>query len=477
MYREMKISGLALLTGFLSLNGVAQTLEQNRNVGDFTGIKVGDQFTVVISQSEANTVTIIADANEQLLVKTEVKDGVLLLANDKGQTPASVKIGVKALNKLEVTGLAEVKTGNQLQVEKINIESNGAGSVEMDLKATEIKTSVSGIGDIILTGSTPLLDANVSGSGYLKATNLEADKAVVKVSGIGDAKVNVKQSIDADVSGSGSVIFKGNPPERNVNISGIGSVRESKSGTGEETASDTTKFQLGKRKYMIIGDDDEQAKDEKKRKSEKAQKYKHWTGYEIGVNGLLDYKNTLDAPAGSTFIELNYPRSLQFGLNLLEKDFHVYKNYVNIVTGFGFDFNHYALRNSVTLNGSTDILSASLDSVKYKKNTLNVSYIKAPLLLEFNTSDEPESNFHIAVGGEVAYRIHSVAKQKYEVDDKNHRSKQRDDFNLEPFRFSATARVGYNNVTVFANYGLNRLFKKDKGPQVYPFSVGVNIAM
>ena len=35
-------------------------------------------------------------------------------------------------------------------------------------------------------------------------------------------------------------------------ISGAGSIRESKSGTGDETASDTTKFKLGKKKYMII---------------------------------------------------------------------------------------------------------------------------------------------------------------------------------------------------------------------------------
>ncbi len=182
-------------------------------------------------------------------------------------------------------------------------------------------------------------------------------------------------------------------------------------------------------------------------------------------------------PAGSTFIELNYPKSLQFGLNLMEKDFHVYKNYVNVVTGLGFDFNHYALRNNVTLNGGSTVLMATNDTVEYKKNTLNVTYLKAPLMLEINTGSDPKNNFHIAVGGEFAYRIHSVAKQRYEEDDRNHRSKQRDDFNLEPFRYSAVARVGYNRVTVYATYGLNRLFKKDKGPQVYPFSVGVNISI
>ena len=113
----------------------------------------------------------------------------------------------------------------------------------------------------------------------------------------------------------------------------------------------------------------------------------------------------------------------------------------------------------------------------YKKNSLNVSYIKVPLMLEINTSKNPDNNFHIAGGIEFAYRIHSVTKQKFDVDDHHYKVKQRDDFNIEPFRYSAVVRVGYNNVSVFANYGLNRMFQKDKGPQEYPFSLGVTISM
>jgi opacity protein-like surface antigen len=113
--------------------------------------------------------------------------------------------------------------------------------------------------------------------------------------------------------------------------------------------------------------------------------------------------------------------------------------------------------------------------VKYDKNTMNVSYIKAPLMLEFNTGKSSKNNFHIAVGAQFEYRIHSVLKQKYDQNDKHYKIKQRDDFNLEPFHYTATARIGYDNITLFANYGLNRLFKKDKGPQVYPLTVGVNL--
>jgi hypothetical protein len=469
-----KLTGLALLAGFVTLGVQAQTNPQVREVGDFTGIKVGDQFNVIISQSEANTLTINTESGGQSQVKTEVKDGILLISNDKGEMPVSVRIGVKNINSIEVTGLADVKTDNQLVCDKLTVASNGAGKVDLDLKANEVKITVSGVGDVVLSGTTAGLDARVSGTGYLKATDLEADKVIAKVSGVGDAKVNVKQSIDADVSGSGSIIFKGDPKERNVNITGAGSVRESKIGTGEETASDTTKFQLGKRKYMIIGDDEVLTD---KRGKDKDRDFKNWSGYEIGVNGFLDYKNSLDVPSGSSFIELNYPRSIQFGLNLMEKDFHIYKNHVNVVTGLGFDFNHYALMNNVTLNGGSEVLTASMDSVEYKKNTLNVSYLKVPLMLEINTGSKPDNNFHIAAGAEFAYRIHSVAKQKYEQDDRNHKSKQRDDFNLEPFRYSALLRIGYNGVTVYASYGLNRLFKKNKGPQVYPFSIGVNISV
>jgi hypothetical protein len=315
---------------------------------------------------------------------------------------------------------------------------------------------------------------------------LEAAKIKAKVSGAGDAKVFATQSLDADVSGAGSIIYKGNPADRNVSISGAGSVRESSTGNGDETASDTTKFKLGNKKYIIIGDGDDDDKNNKhKDKISKKDStrnhnndFEHWGGIEIGVNGMLDFKNSLDLPSNGAFLELDYGKSLKFGLNLYEKDFHIYKNYVNIVTGFGFDFNHYAFQNSITLNGDTTFLTARTDSmIDYKKNKLNVTYIKIPLMLEFNTSKNSNKNLHIAVGAEFAYRIRSITKQRFEVDGTHYNVKHKDDYNLEPFRYSAVARIGYNNVTIFADYGLNRLFKKDKGPQVYPFTLGVTLSM
>ncbi|MDQ3046521.1 MAG: DUF2807 domain-containing protein [Bacteroidota bacterium] len=472
--------GIALISCFSIFNSIAQ---QERPVGDFTGIKAGDAVTIILTQGETPSLKVDAPESVQSQIKTEVKEGILHIStvgNFRSEKDPVIYVTVKKLNSLDVSGAAEVKTDNQILSDKLSLDLSGAGDVVMDVKAIEISSKVSGAGDMTLKGSTELLSAEVSGAGNLKASNLEATKVKAKVNGAGDAKVHAVQSLDADVSGAGSIIYKGNPIDRNVNITGAGSVRESKAGTGEETASDTTKIKLGGKKFLIIGDEDDNEEDKSYSKKDSLRDYneefKHWVGLELGVNGLLDYNNSLTAPAD--FLELNYAKSIQFGLNLLEKDFHIYKNYINIVTGFGFDFNHYAFENNITLNGDTTYLWASTDTaIDYKKNTLHVSYIKVPLMIEINTSKNSEKNLHIAGGVEAAYRIHAVSKQKFYEGDKHIKIKQRDDFNLEPFRFSAIARIGYNNVTVFANYGLNRLFKKDKGPQVYPFTVGVTINM
>jgi hypothetical protein len=106
---------------------------------------------------------------------------------------------------------------------------------------------------------------------------------------------------------------------------------------------------------------------------------------------------------------------------------------------------------------------------------LKASYVTVPLLLQFNTSKIHNKSFHIAVGAQVAVKLGSRTKQVYAVDGDKKRDIYKSSYNLNPFQYGLTARVGYGKVNVFANYNLSEVFKSGKGPELYPFQIGVTL--
>ena len=69
-------------------------------------------------------------------------------------------------------------------------------------------------------------------------------------------------------------------------------------------------------------------------------------------------------------------------------------------------------------------------------------------------------------------KIGSSTKVQYEGTEKG-KDKTRNDFNLSQFRYGLTARIGYGGFRVFANYYPTPLFEEGKGPELYPFTVGL----
>ncbi len=200
------------------------------------------------------------------------------------------------------------------------------------------------------------------------------------------------------------------------------------------------------------------------------------------IDNKLKLPGEEDSLQMNNFLDLNYSKSLYFSLNLFEKNIRLYKNYVNLVTGLGFEWNSYNFKKNIILDPNADYISASNtilapSSATFSKNKLKVAYIKAPVLLEINTNSEnPNKSFHISGGVEFAYKIGSKTKQVYEINGYEFNVKQHSDYHLADFKYSSTVRVGYGDYfTVFANYGLSQLFEKDKGPEVYPLTAGISL--
>ena len=197
-------------------------------------------------------------------------------------------------------------------------------------------------------------------------------------------------------------------------------------------------------------------------------------------------------PDGSTsldpkdsFLDLNYSKSVVVNLNPFEKYIPLKGDRFGILTGLGFQFNSYDLKtnNRLITTPSTDSTKSQLSSFRdslnmasVSKNKFKATYLTVPILFEYNDAKLARKGFHFSAGMVFGYRIGSKNKMKYTTPSGNNKKdKYRDDFNLNPFSMALTTRFGVGWVNLFATYNLSPLFEKDKGPELYPFTVGITL--
>ena len=242
---------------------------------------------------------------------------------------------------------------------------------------------------------------------------------------------------------------------------------------------DTTRVDLGNGSYTIIretNDDDPTDDEPDKPRYSSTSDLTYWNGIDLGVSGFVTKDGEFNLPDGLNEWELDYSRSITVNLNFIERKLRIAKDYAGIYLGAGLEYNNYAFKNDVTLSVGTDSVVSFFDSTRtYDKNKLKATYVTFPLMLEFNTSRNAEKSVHLAAGIIGGWKIGSKWKHQYETDEERIKNKVKSHYHLNPFKYSAAVRMGYGGLTVFANYSLVSLFEKDRGPELYPFNVGVTI--
>jgi hypothetical protein len=138
----------------------------------------------------------------------------------------------------------------------------------------------------------------------------------------------------------------------------------------------------------------------------------------------------------------------------------------------GLNFNNYRFDNPYTLQKGTNITEAvSLNPDGLSKTKLAISYLNVPLLFEFQIPvNQNEGRLFVNAGLVGGVKIGSHTKVKYG----DTKDKDRSGFNLNSFKYAATARVGYKDISLYATYSLNPLFQTGKGPELTPFTVGIS---
>ena len=237
----MKKSILLFTLLLCSLTLFSQVTKKTLELSEFKSIYVNSNYTVYLKQTNKQEVIVEALSDIYALTTIMVENGVLMVnVERKPDNPnksvwakiddiklnptMKVYVSVKNINELQVNGLGKIISENSLSAPALNLSVSGNGSMDLDIKGDFLKTEVSGSGKILLKGYATAIDALVSGSGSIQAFNCPLDNAKIKVSGSGGCEVNVTNTIDVLVLGSGTVKHKGNTKNTTKKVYGSGSV-------------------------------------------------------------------------------------------------------------------------------------------------------------------------------------------------------------------------------------------------------------
>ncbi|WP_080905341.1 outer membrane beta-barrel protein [Parabacteroides sp. Marseille-P3160] len=201
----------------------------------------------------------------------------------------------------------------------------------------------------------------------------------------------------------------------------------------------------------------------------------HWAGFGMGFGSFADgslHVNNIDGVA------LRAENSLEYNLNVLEYTFPISRYGWALVTGAGMRWNRYRLdtnQHFQEIDGVTQLVDAP-EGITYRKSNLNTTSLTIPLLLEWQQRKNHDSGLFVSAGIVGVIKTISSSRVVYNDESGKKRKEKKDrGMNIRPVMMDFLFQAGYDWIGLYAKYSPMTLFEKDKGPDVHPVSLGLQI--
>ncbi|MFN4083849.1 MAG: head GIN domain-containing protein [Bacteroidia bacterium] len=450
----------AFVALFLAFHLSAQT---EINIQPFTKIKIDRSADVELIQSNTHKL----DFGNLKDFTHDIKNQTLSFDFTSGLkfTP-KVKIYYVSIEEIIIDGLANITTaeGSEINSKNLILETDGKSKINARVDAENLKVICDGMSTIVISGKAKQADFNLDGLVDLNAEKLTTENVKVNAEGAGKFTVNAQNSLLAEVSGIVTGRYFGNPQNISVKVEGLSKLINAENNEeytdkrNNTIAADTTKVKIGKRRFIITPDYEEIKKDKSKKEFKNV-----FAGFEVGMQALTSNLKT-DLPDNYDFIETKLTRSWHYAIYFWEDDIHIFKNKLSLTSGFGLEFGHIGFDTDRRLIANSKFIQADSNNQALIRNRLSNMAFNIPLLIKYapGTKNGRNKGFHIAAGIITSYVMDVSSYARSTANGFKQVWIENDDFNVNPFRSTATLRIGYGNIRLFANYNLTPYFKQSK---------------
>lgn len=189
------------------VRGSTEVVTETRSLDEFHAVSASIVGQLFITQGNKYEVIIHTHANLIDDVKTEIVSDELIIELDRcvrEMERFEVHVILPSIQSLVFSGVGDVSATNNLDAETLSVNLSGVGNMDLKGTADNFHVVLSGVGDV-------------------NAGEMVTKESSVSLTGIGSARVNVSDRLEASIRGTGDILYKGDP-ELIVSISGNGRV-------------------------------------------------------------------------------------------------------------------------------------------------------------------------------------------------------------------------------------------------------------
>jgi len=129
------------------------------------------------------------------------------------------------LNQVSVVGSGNIHLKGEVNAKDFNLSITGSGNLQADsLICDQITAKITGSGDALLTGASNHSSYTITGSGNIHAFDYLVQEMNGKIYGSGNIEAFITKQLDVEITGSGNLSYRGDPPSINKRIIGSGRI-------------------------------------------------------------------------------------------------------------------------------------------------------------------------------------------------------------------------------------------------------------
>lgn len=209
------------------------TITRSYKIGNFNAIDFSGIGDINFTQSNNVTLSITGPENYVKVIDVKVDDNTLYISMDESKRFKNVrdlKINISAptLNNITEKGVGNVIIEKPFRVSNLDIVNKGVGNIKIsNISGNSVTVVLNGVGSVDIAGKVNSTVLSCHGVGNIDASDLVAKNVEANCHGVGSISCNATDSIDAVVKGVGSIKYRGNPTQKNLNRAGLGSIKHS----------------------------------------------------------------------------------------------------------------------------------------------------------------------------------------------------------------------------------------------------------